>query len=333
VALRALPGVRSATVVSQIPFGNNSTSEGVRPTPDQNQRSVSVGAYSAGEDWQQTLGLRLAEGRDFEPAEYGDSASVFRDDAEPKVPSVIINRHLAERMFPGRSALGQPLYIYGQSPQIVVGVLEQLPSPHPRARDENNLHTMLLPVRPSYRGGVYMLRVAPGADRQAVLKSATAALEQGSIGIKRLFREQRPFAEMRADYYRQDRFMIGLLLAVCAAMLVVTAFGIVGLASFWVQQRSRMIGTRRALGASRGQILRYFQTENFLLSSIGIVLGMGLAYAINAVLMTQYELPRLPLLYLPAGALALWALGQLAVLAPARRAAALPPMLVMRGAA
>jgi putative ABC transport system permease protein len=332
-ALRALPGVRSAALLSQIPFANSSTAEGVRPTPDENQRSISVGAYSTSENGLQTLGLRLAEGRDFEPAEYSDAATVFSGEGEPKVPSVIINRRLAERLFPGRSALGQPVYIYGRTPQIVVGVLEQLPSPHPRARDESDLHTMLLPVRPSYRGGVYMLRVAPGADRQAVLKSATAALEQGSIGIKRLFREQRLFAEMRADYYRQDRFMIGLLLAVCAAMLVVTAFGIVGLASFWVQQRSRMIGTRRALGASRGQILRYFQTENFLLSSIGIVLGMGLAYGINAVLMTQYELPRLPLLYLPAGALALWALGQLAVLAPARRAAALPPMLVMRGAA
>jgi putative ABC transport system permease protein len=114
-------------------------------------------------------------------------------------------------------------------------------------------------------------------------------------------------------------------------MMLVTAFGIVGLASFWVQQRSRMIGTRRALGASQAQILRYFQTENLLLSALGIALGMALAYGINLLLMTQYELPRLPMLYLPLGALLLLGLGQLAVLGPARRAAALPPSLVMRG--
>jgi len=57
------------------------------------------------------------------------------------------------------------------------------------------------------------------------------------------------------------------------------------------------------------------------------------AFAINQWLMTQYELPRLPALYLPLGALLLWALGQAAVLAPARRAAALPPAHAMRGIA
>jgi len=116
-------------------------------------------------------------------------------------------------------------------------------------------------------------------------------------------------------------------------LLVVTAFGIVGLASFWVQQRTKMIGTRRALGATRGQILRYFQAENLLLTSAGIVLGMLGAFGINQWLMTQYELPRLPLAYLPLGAAALWALGQLAVLAPARRAAGVSPALAMRGLA
>ena len=111
---------------------------------------------------------------------------------------------------------------------------------------------------------------------------------------------------------------------------MVTAFGIVGLASFWVQQRTRMIGTRRAMGATRGQILRYFQLENFLLSTAGIVLGMLGAFGLSVVLMASYELPRLPLIFLPVGALALWGLGQLAVLAPARRAAALPAVAALR---
>ena len=92
-----------------------------------------------------------------------------------------------------------------------------------------------------------------------------------------------------------------------------------------------MIGTRRALGATRGQILRYFQTENLLLSTAGIVLGMIGAYGISLLLMRSYELPRLPLVYLPIGALVLWALGQIAVFAPARRAAALPPVAALRG--
>jgi len=144
--------------------------------------------------------------------------------------------------------------------------------------------------------------------------------------------ERETFDDMRHEYFRQDRWMAALLVAVCIALLVVTAFGIVGLASFWVQQRTRMIGVRRALGASRVQILRYFQTENFLLTTMGIVLGMTAAYGINRLLMSLYELPQLPWVCLPIGAVTLWVLGQVAVLGPARRAAALPPVVVMRGA-
>ncbi len=109
--------------------------------------------------------------------------------------------------------------------------------------------------------------------------------------------------------------------------------GIIGLASFWVQQRTRQIGVRRALGATRGQILRYFQLENFLLATLGIVLGMLMAYGINQLLMSRYELARLPFsYYLPVGAVTLWALGQLSVLWPARRAAAVPPAVATRSA-
>ena len=124
--------------------------------------------------------------------------------------------------------------------------------------------------------------------------------------------------------------MAWLMVAVCVLLLVVTALGIVGLASFWVQQRTKQIGVRRALGATRSQILRYFQTENFLLATIGIALGMLGAFGLNQLLMQHYELPRLPLLYLPAGALVLWALGQLSVLGPALRAAAVPPAVATR---
>ena len=126
--------------------------------------------------------------------------------------------------------------------------------------------------------------------------------------------------------------MAWLLGIVCVALLLVTALGIIGLASFWVQQRTKQIGVRRALGATRGQILRYFQTENFLLATIGIVLGMLLAYAINQLLMGKYELPRLPLYYLPVGAVLLWLLGQIAVYGPARKAASVPPAVATRSA-
>jgi putative ABC transport system permease protein len=119
---------------------------------------------------------------------------------------------------------------------------------------------------------------------------------------------------------------------VCVVMLAVTAFGIVGLTSFWVGQRRRQIGIRRAVGATRGDILSYFRTENFLLSSVGVVLGMAMAYGVNLYLMKHYELDRMPWYYLPVGAFALWLIGQLAVSGPAMRAAAVPPVVATQPA-
>src|SRR3546814_5074590 len=155
------------------------------------------------------------------------------------------------------------------------------------------------------------------------MAAAVAALQRN--GPNRIVLEQQTVDELRADYYRQDRAMAWMLVIVCVALLVVTALGIVGLASFWVQQRTKQIGVRRALGATRGQILRYFQTENFILATAGIVIGMLLAFGLNQLMMSKAELPRLPAVYLPIGALVLWLLGQLSVLGPARRAAAVPP--------
>jgi putative ABC transport system permease protein len=97
-----------------------------------------------------------------------------------------------------------------------------------------------------------------------------------------------------------------------------------------VQQRRKQIGIRRAIGATRSDILRYFQAENFLIVTGGIVIGMVLTFFLNVMLMKFYELPRLPLYYLPVGATVLWALGQLAVLGPALRAASVPPVVATR---
>jgi putative ABC transport system permease protein len=323
--LRALPGVKSATITNMVPFGHEISESGLNLTPDQASPTLDAATYMAAAGFIDSFGLRLVEGRDFNPDEYQDQ-SALEHSTEVRVPAAILSRATAQRLFPGKSAVGQAIYVFGAAPIRVVGVVERLIPPQPGMGNAEG-HALLVPVRPTYNQGNYVLRVDP-ARRDELLKAAVAAL--GQVDTRRIVTEQSRLADMRSDYYQQDRATAWLLVAVCIALLVVTAFGIVGLASFWVQQRTRMIGTRRALGASRGHILRYFQTENFLLTSIGIVLGMVGAYAINELLMTHYELPRLPWAYLPFGALVLWLLGQLAVLAPALRAAALPPMVVMR---
>ena len=326
--LRAVPGVQAATIVNQLPFGDNMSMSGLRLQQKDDGGGVAASMYNASEGWLKTLGLRLIAGRDFEAGEYQNQLDLEKSE-DPSYPAIILNRAMAKRMFPKGEAVGQVLYAFGEKPIRVVGVVDTLVSPQPGGKDESLNYSMVLPVRPTFRGGYYLARTEPG-KRDDVLKAAAVALDKS--GPNRILAESKRLGDMREHYYRQDRSMINLLAAVCLGLLVVTAFGIVGLASFWVQQRTRMIGTRRALGATRGQILRYFQTENFILSTIGIGLGMIAAYGISLGLMKSYAMPPLPLAFLPVGAVVLWGLGQLAVLAPARRAAALPPVAALRGA-
>ncbi len=146
----------------------------------------------------------------------------------------------------------------------------------------------------------------------------------------RIVRDAKSVEKLRADAYVEDRAMSIILGVVIVSLLIITALGIVGMASFWVTQRTKQIGTRRALGATRGAILRHFLAENFVITSLGLMAGTLLAYGFNAWLIQTYETARMPWYYVPAGCLALWLLGQIAVLGPARRASRVTPAMATR---
>lgn len=324
-ALRAIPGVKSAAVTNQVPFTNSSWNNSVSLTPDQERPTLNATMYLGSETLLDTLGTRLLQGRLFTADEYiePDPAQGF---GGLEVSTVVITKAMADRLFPGQPALGKAIYMGDDKPVRIIGIIDHLVRPSLSNGEAED--TMILPLRVPYTmGGNYLIRTTPD-QRERVLKDAVAALEK--TANNRIILNRHLLSDMREHYFRQDRSMVWLLVAVCVALLVVTALGIVGLASFWVQQRTKQIGVRRALGATRGQVLRYFQTENFVLATLGIVIGMGLAFGLNQVLMSKYELPRLPALYLPVGALALWLLGQVAVFGPARRAAAVPPAVATR---
>jgi putative ABC transport system permease protein len=140
----------------------------------------------------------------------------------------------------------------------------------------------------------------------------------------------RTFTEVRAKAYRADVGMAILLGVICVILLCVTGAGIVGLTSFWVGQRRKQIGIRRALGATRTDILRYFQSENLLIAGGGVVLGAIVAIGLNLWLMKQFQMDRMPLAYVLVGVVALLLLGQGAVFAPALRASKVSPVEATR---
>jgi putative ABC transport system permease protein len=324
--LAAVPGVKSVTSINQMPYGNSTWASSINLTPEQPEPTREASMYLDDGTLVETFGMQVLEGRDFEPGEFVDIQALEEPSSTAGVPAALVTRSLAEKLFPGESALGKDIYVFGDSPIRIVGVVSQLIQPG-QHRIVGDYEAMIFPVRVSQ--GDYVLRTEEGR-RAEVLKAAVDALLRAEPA--RIIDKQETVTDMRRAFYSRDRSVVWLLVCVCAALLVVTALGIVGLASFWVQQRTRQIGVRRALGATRGQILRYFQLENLILATLGILLGMLLAFGINQLLMSRYELPRLPWQYLPAGAVILWILGQVAVLGPARRAASVPPAIATRSA-
>jgi putative ABC transport system permease protein len=288
-------------------------------------------SYSGGPDTLRTLGLKLVAGRDFNAGEYLPEMP----DQLVDFPAIIVTRAFAERLYPAHPehVVGRIDYfggggiLHGHGSPIV-GVVEHLHRANFGDHGGND-QSALLPVEPTRSGVTFALRSRP-SDRARVMEEALATLAKRKPSRQFEADDTQTYAQIRADYFQRDATMIGLLLAAALGLLFVTALGIAGLAGFWVQQRTRTIGIRRAIGATRGDILRYFQTENFLIVGGGVVLGAALAVLLNLVLMQHYELPRLPLYYLPIGAAALWLLGQLAVLGPALRAAAVPPVVATR---
>ena len=117
---------------------------------------------------------------------------------------------------------------------------------------------------------------------------------------------------------------------VIALLLGIAALGIFGLAAFNVSTRTKQIGTRRAVGARRTDILQYFLAENWLITTLGVASGCVLALLLGYWLSTTFELPRLKLYYLLLGVVGLWTVSLAAAFRPARRASMVSPAIATR---
>lgn len=323
--LGAIAGVQSVHVISSVPFGPQNDVAGISVDQETKKTAAVVQFYEGEPGTIQALGLRVVAGQipgadDYQPLQ----------GYAPLDSRVLVSQALADKLWPGQNPLGKEFWS-GKFHFRVIGVIAHLAvTQYNETGQQGAEWTVFVPAQPGgLLAGSYLVRARP-QDLPRVMRDARLAVSKIAPDVVLDTDQSHAVGELRQAFFQNDRAMAGLLVGVIVALLGVTALGIVGLASFWVAQRRKQIGVRRALGATRGDILRYFQTENFLIVTFGIVLGMVLAFAINLTLMKFYELPRLPFFYLPIGAVALWALGQLAVLAPALRAAAVPPVVATR---
>ncbi|MHB1058715.1 MAG: ABC transporter permease [Rhodanobacter sp.] len=330
-ALRALPGVASVAPVNSLPLLNSSWNGAVDHKPgDAGQGSFNgtrTTYYFSDEQALSTLGLRLVAGRNFTAADVGHKG--FRDQGEPSL--VILTKALGDKLFPKGDALGKVIYLNGATtPTTIIGLVERMQVPGTGSwTNEFVWNSTLIPTRLDANFSRYAIRAKPG-QLDAVMRAVTPALYK--VNPMRVLDDDsvRSFAQIRDKAYQADRGMAILMGVVALILLCVTAAGIVGLTSFWVGQRHRQIGVRRALGARKIDILHYFQLENLLIAGTGVVIGVLLAVGLNMWLMSHYEMTRIPVLYVLTGVLAMLVIGQAAVFAPARRASNVPPVVATR---
>ncbi|HEX7324161.1 MAG TPA: FtsX-like permease family protein [Rhodanobacteraceae bacterium] len=326
-ALREIAGVTAVTAINMVPLTNNSWNSNLATGPGElfEKNSPNVATYYFTKGGPKTLGMRLESGRWFNDDEYADSQ--LGTSYIPSGHAVIVTQSLAKRLWPDQNALGKQIWLGNSNRYTVVGIVANVLRPNQNGGGLNQFYwSAFFAVAPSAAVSDYIVRTAP-RDRERVMRAAVAKIESLSPNA---VVKGKTFTDIRDKYFATTRSMVWMLVLVCVVMLAVTAFGIVGLTSFWVGQRRRQIGIRRAVGATRAHIMQYFQTENFLLSTAGVAVGMILAFGINLYLMQHYQLDRMPWYYLPVSAIALWVLGQLAVLGPALRAANVPPVVATR---
>jgi putative ABC transport system permease protein len=332
-ALRTIPGVSAASVSGSIPMESLVQMNGDVLADGNTSGSTANAAMYVGNHLLDTLGLQVVAGRKFSPDEVAMQyqGSGINDDG-----TTIITQALANRLFPKGDALGKVIRIgsaQDAARRTVVGVVRHLMRNELGQDNRENIdYSMLFPGLPSdWPLPAFTVRAQPTANIEQVRSGVKMVIERelGQEMVKGVAHYD-TYKELRDSALAGPKAAIYLLAAVSTIVLVITLAGVVGLTTYWVQQRTHQIGVRRALGARKVDILHWLLSENVLVVSTGVVLGMALAYSINLWLMRHYELPRLPATYFPVGAALLVLLNQLAVLWPAIRAARVSPVVATR---
>ena len=325
-ALRALPEVVDAYMSNSYPLSNGGWDDAIMLEPGDAHWVTTGALYFTDQHGLSTLGLKLIAGRNFDAAEIQD-----RTDMEGKPPSaLIVSQALATKIFPNGDALSKSIYLTDYKSKVpIIGIVERLQEPWVSAGNKRVENAMLQPYRYISTYSHYVVRAKPGR-LTAAMKSAQEQLR--SVNRGRVIEKTRSMLESRHRAYQDDRGLAVILGVVSVVLVVVTAFGIIGVTSFWVSQRRRQIGIRRAMGATRTAILRYFQTENLMIATAGAILGILLALGLNFWMAGKFEMTRISIGSTVAAAAIVLLLGQLAVLWPALRAASISPVTAIRNA-
>jgi putative ABC transport system permease protein len=335
-ALRALPGVVAVTNTGFLPWQGGGSSNEFKPEGGADGLRSQI--YTADESTFDALGVKIAEGRGFDSQQvdtdtrrlralFASTRPVGADGSfsEKYLQEVVISRAYGKLAFGEGSPLGKILLDSDGDQYRVIGVIDDFYNPYGWPIHE---YVVFYANRSrSFQGGAgFLVRTEPG-QAAAVAKAAEQKLLaiNGGRNVR-----VRTLVEIKNLFFGPQSIVVTLMSGVIVLLVLVTSLGIVGLTSFSVTERTRQIGTRRALGARRVDIVTHFLMENWLLTTAALVLGCGLAVGVNMGIMSAAGGTRLGVLTVAAGVALLWVAGLLATLAPALRASRISPAVATR---
>jgi putative ABC transport system permease protein len=315
-AIHSIPGVKSVATTYFLPWQGGGRS-GVWKTDGFNGK-FQAQIYDARGEIFQTLGVNVTQGRAFVETD---------TPVDPKAPTrvTIISRALARKLWGNANPIGRVITDgEGASPRTVIGVIDDFYNPYAWNIGEFVLFT---PGR-SYdsSGGVFLIRTEPGA-----LKSVIPQLEPRLLSVNpgRVFRS-RTIADLKNRYFSGGKLVVRTMTAIIIVLVFITALGIMGITSLAVAERTKQIGTRRALGATRADILRHFLLENWLVTTAGLILGVIGAYGLNVLLVSKLSDVKMQWELVAGGMLLLWLNGLISTVPAAMRATLVPPSIATR---
>ena len=322
--IRGLPGVKDAVASNSFPLRQGGWSMALQTMPGtQTADSIGSAIYFVDEHGVDTFASKIIDGKNFTPEQV--AWEPLEDNTWPAYG--IITEELGKALFPDEqgSYVGKSFYINDYDPVNIVGVIERLQAPWQGWSGVEK--SMLVPQRRTSEFQRYLIRTEPGY-RDELIPQVEELLANSNK--ERLIRDVTTMDEVRKRAYLGDTAMIKILSFVVGMLTIITGLGIVGLASFNVSRRTRQIGIRRALGASKPAIVRYFMVENFIVSSIGLLIGGILSVALNIAMVEAFSLEPLAWYVIPIAMLVLWSVGQAAVAGPAKKASNISPAIATR---
>lgn len=316
--LRALPGVTQVARISGLPLG---PSENVlaftrrdRPAPPPGQSPIALFRV-VDPDYFQTMKIALVDGRMFAPT-----------DRRGAQGAVIVSRRMADMFWPNERAVGRPIDISGFGVGLVVGVVANVRS---QTLAEQAQPEMYVPhAQTNARTVSYVIR-SP---------LETAQVLAAARDVVRRFDSRVPLigpASMRQvvdEQLARPRFYLLLIGLFAGLAVVLAAVGIYGVVAYVVGQRTREIGVRIALGASRAAVVRMVLWQGLKPAIAGIGAGLAIALAIGRVIrQLLYQIEPYDPATLAAVSVLLLTVVFLACAVPARRATRVPPADALRG--